>query len=241
MHTSITKGLNLPRTEKSKDKNKGLPSIFYTIFKADVLIWFRLKNCWNGTFSGSVIFRQMSFPLDSCFLYQWLTFLLFSKCNLEYTFFTPNTSAGGRHRFFFCSVSLFRNPCWNAFCLHLPLFLSSTLGVHWKDWCWSWNSNTLATSCEELTHWKRPWCWEGLGAGGEGDDRGWDGWVASPTRWIWVWINSGSQWWTGRPGVLRFMGSQRVRHDWVTELNLKFYGVSFFLGVSTYSKCTMNI
>ena len=95
----------------------------------------------------------------------------------------------------------------------------SVLGVHWKDWCWSWNSNTLATSCEELTHWKRPWCWEGLGAEGEGDDRGWDGWMASPTRWMWVWVNSRSWWWTGRPGVLRFRGSQRVRQDWATELN----------------------
>ena len=82
----------------------------------------------------------------------------------------------------------------------------------------SWNSNTLATSSEELTYWKRLWCWEGLGAGGEGDDRGWDGWMASPTRWTWVWANSGSWWWTGRPGVLRFMGSQRVGHDWATEL-----------------------
>ena len=91
--------------------------------------------------------------------------------------------------------------------------------VHWKDCCWSWNSNTLATSCEELTHWKRPWCWEGLGAGGEGDDRGWDGWMASPTRWAWVWVNSRSWWWTGRPGVLGFMGSQGVGHDWATELN----------------------
>ena len=80
-------------------------------------------------------------------------------------------------------------------------------------------SNTLATWCEELTHWKRLWCWEGLGAGGEGDDRGWDGWMASLTRWTWVWVNSGSWWWTGRPGVLRFMGSQRVGHDWATELN----------------------
>ena len=75
-------------------------------------------------------------------------------------------------------------------------------------------------SCEELTPWKRLWCWEGLGAGGEGDDRGWDGSMASLTRWTWVWVNSGSWWWTGRPGVLRFMGSQRVRHDWATELNL---------------------
>ena len=66
---------------------------------------------------------------------------------------------------------------------------------------------------------ERPWCWEGLGAGGEGDNRGWDGWMASPTRWAWVWVNSGSLWWTGRPGVLWFMGSQRVRYDWATELN----------------------
>ena len=72
-----------------------------------------------------------------------------------------------------------------------------------------------------LTHWKRLWCWEGLGAGGEGDDRQWDGWMASLTRWTWVWVNSGSWWWTGRPGVLRFMGLQRVRHDWVTELNYR--------------------
>ena len=85
--------------------------------------------------------------------------------------------------------------------------------------CWNWNSNTLAASCEELTHWKRPWCWEGLGAGGEGDDRGWDGWMASRTRWTWVWVISGSWWRTGRPGVLRFMGSQWVGHDWATELN----------------------
>ena len=68
-------------------------------------------------------------------------------------------------------------------------------------------------------HWKRPWCWEGLGAGGEGDDREWDGWMASRTRWTWVWVNSGRWWWTGRPGVLPFMGSQRVGHDWATELN----------------------
>ena len=76
----------------------------------------------------------------------------------------------------------------------------------------------LATSCEELTHWKRLWCWEGLGAAGEGDDRGWDGWMASPTRWTWVWVNSRRWWWTGRPGVLRFMGLQRVGHDWATGL-----------------------
>ena len=79
--------------------------------------------------------------------------------------------------------------------------------------------STLSTSCKQLTHWKRPWCWEGLGAGAEGDDRGWHGWMASPTRWTWVWVNSRSWWWTGRPGLLRFMGLQRVGHDWATELN----------------------
>ena len=70
-----------------------------------------------------------------------------------------------------------------------------------------------------LTHWKKPWCWKGLGAGGKGDNRGWDGWMASPTCWTWVWVNSGSWWWTGRPGMLQFMGSQTVGHDWATELN----------------------
>ena len=87
-----------------------------------------------------------------------------------------------------------------------------------KDWCWSWNSNTFATWCEQLTHWKRPWCWERLKAGREGEDRGWDGWMPSLTRWTWVWVNFGSWWWTGRPGVLQSTGSQRVGHNWATEL-----------------------
>ena len=65
---------------------------------------------------------------------------------------------------------------------------------------------------------KKLWCWEGLGARGEEEDRGWDGWIASLTRSTWIWVNSGSWWWTGRPSVLQFMRSQRVGHDW-TELN----------------------
>ena len=76
---------------------------------------------------------------------------------------------------------------------------------------------TLGPPDAELTHWKRPWCWERTG--GEGDDRGWDGWMASPTQWTWVWVDSGSWWWTGKPGLLWFMGSQRVWHNWATELN----------------------
>ena len=75
----------------------------------------------------------------------------------------------------------------------------------------------MATWCEQLTHWKRPW--EILRAGGEGDNRGWVGWTALRTQWTWVWVDSGSWWWTGMLGVLQSMGSQRVGQYWVTELN----------------------
>ena len=74
-------------------------------------------------------------------------------------------------------------------------------------------TTNLATWCEELTHWKRPWCWERLKAGGERDDRGWYGWMASPAQWTWVWLSSKSWWWTGKPGVLQSMRSQRVGHN----------------------------
>ena len=94
----------------------------------------------------------------------------------------------------------------------------SILNIHWKDWSWSWNSNTLAIWWE-LTHWKRPWCWERLKVGGERDGTGWDGWLASPAQWTWVWVNSGSWWWTGRPAILQSMELQRVGHDGMTELN----------------------
>ena len=90
------------------------------------------------------------------------------------------------------------------------------ISIHWKDWCWS--SSTLTTWCKELTHLKRCWCWERLKVGGEGDDRGWDDWMASPTQRIWVWASSESWWWTGKPGVLQSMGLQRVKYDWGTEL-----------------------
>ena len=80
-----------------------------------------------------------------------------------------------------------------------------------KNWCWS--SNALASWFKELIHWKRLWCWERLKAGGEGYDKGWDGWMASLIQWTWVWARSGSRWWTGRPDVLQSMGSQRVGHN----------------------------
>ena len=99
-----------------------------------------------------------------------------------------------------------------------PSYRKSVLNIHWKDWCWSWNSNTLATWCEELTHWKRSWCWERLRVGREGENRmRWlDGITDSMDMSL---VKPGSWWWTGRPGVLQSMGSQRVRHDWATELS----------------------
>ena len=86
----------------------------------------------------------------------------------------------------------------------------------WKDWCWSWNSNTLDTWCEELIYLKRPWFWERLRVG-EGDDRGWDGWMASSAQWTWVWVNSGSWWWTRRPGCCSSWG--RKESDTTEQLN----------------------
>ena len=116
------------------------------------------------------------------------------------------------------------------------------MNIQWKDWCWSWSSNTLVTWCEEMTHWKRPWCWswrsntlatwredltlkkysdagkdwrqEEKGTT-ENEMVGWHHWVDGHE----FWVGSGSWWWTGKPGVLQSMGSQRIRHDWATELN----------------------
>ena len=99
-----------------------------------------------------------------------------------------------------------------------PSSRKSVLNIHWKDWCWSWNAHTLATWCEELTHWKRTWCWERLKAEGEGDDWGWDAWMASLTQWPWVWASSGSWWWTGKPGVLQSMG--------ITSILIWFFNLS---------------
>ena len=92
--------------------------------------------------------------------------------------------------------------------------------------------NTWATWCKELTHLKRLWCWERLKVGGKGDDRGWDGWMASPTWWMWVWARSGTRWRTGKPAVLQSMGSQRVGHDWATELNWTCWVVAFSCSVA---------
>ena len=125
--------------------------------------------------------------------------------------------------------------------LECPLDCKEVQPVHPKgDQSWVFFGRTDAKA-ESPIHWPphvkswltgKDWCWEGLGAGGEGDNRGWGGWMASPTRWTWVWVNSGSWWWTGRPGVLQFMGSQRIGHNWETELNWTCISsfISYFVG-----------
>ena len=94
------------------------------------------------------------------------------------------------------------------------------ISPEWRDWCWSWNSNALATWCDEPTHWKRPLCWERLRAGEEGDSKGWDSWMASSTQWTWVWANSERWWRTGKPGMLQAHGitkSQTWFSEWTTK------------------------
>ena len=111
--------------------------------------------------------------------------------------------------------------------LENPLDFKEIQQVHPKDWVFIRRTDAEASApilwlpdAKSWFIWKEPWCWERLRAGGEGDNRGWDGWMASLTQWTWVGVNSGSWWWKGRPGVLRSMELQRVRHDWVTELIL---------------------
>ena len=117
----------------------------------------------------------------------------------------------------------------------------SVLNIHWKDWCWSWNSNTSATWWEKLINLKRPWHWERLKVGGEGDDRGWGGWMASLTQWTWVWVNSGSWWWTGRPGVLQSMGSQKSdTTEWLNWTNACIYLSRCFPGYSVVKNLSAN-
>ena len=111
-----------------------------------------------------------------------------------------------------------------------PFSSKSVLCVHWKGWCWSWNSNTLAISCEELTHWKRLWCWEGLGAGGEGDDRGWDGWMGSLTQWTCLGglqelVMDREAWHAAVHGVAK-------SRTWLSDFHFCFFTASQLLGIA---------
>ena len=126
--------------------------------------------------------------------------------------------------------------------LENPLDCKEIQPVHPKgdqSWVFIGKTNAKAKTpilwpLEELTRWKRPWCWERLRAGGEGDNRGWNGWVASPTRWTWVWVDSRSWWWTGRAGVLWFMGCKESdMTEWLnwTERNIHWFVVKVSLSL----------
>ena len=115
-----------------------------------------------------------------------------------------------------CWRRLLRVP-WTVRTSNKSILKEISLEYSWKDWSLCWNSNTLATWFKELTHWKRPWCWERLKAWGAGGNRGWDSWMSSPTQWTWVWASSRRSWRTRKPGMLQSMGLQKVRHDWMTE------------------------
>ena len=143
--------------------------------------------------------------------------------------------------------------------LESPLDCKKIQPVHLKDQSWVFIGNT-DVEAETPTFWlpdakswlnlKRSWCWERLRAGGEGDDRGWEGWMASLTQWAWVWVNAGSWWWTGRPAVLRFMGSQSDTAEqlnwtelilgWEEHSQYHFYKNKFVLFFS-YFICEVNI
>ena len=105
-----------------------------------------------------------------------------------------------------CWRRLMRVP-WTAWRSSQYILKEISPGCSLEHWCWSWNSNNL----------KRPWSWEWFRAGGEGDDRGWDGWMASPTQWTWVWVSSGRWWGTWKSVLLQSTGSQRVREDFGTK------------------------
>ena len=111
---------------------------------------------------------------------------------------------------------------WTARRSNQSILKKSVLNIRWKDG--SWSSNMLATWYKKLTHLKRPWCWKRLKAGGEGDDRRWDDWMASLSWWTWVWASFGSWWWTGKPSVLQSMWYKESDSEWLnwTDYYLNF-------------------
>ena len=116
-----------------------------------------------------------------------------------------------------CWRRLLRVP-WTASRSNPSILKVNSLGCSLEGLLWSWNSNTLATWCEELTHWKRPWCWEGLEARGEGDNRGWDGWMASPIQWKWVWVD-GQGFGDGQGGLACCGSWGHKESDTIEQLN----------------------
>ena len=127
---------------------------------------------------------------------------------------SPSKDTGVGCHCLLCDESLEEIFSWRSLIMHLL--------VYWKDWCWSWSSNTLATWCREPAHQKRHWCWERLKAWGEGEVRGWDDWMASPTQWTWVWASSGGWWRTEAwPAAAHMVAkSWAWLSDWATEQQL---------------------
>ena len=141
-----------------------------------------------------------------------------------------------------CSRWLLRLP-WTAMRSNQFILKEISIGFSLKGLMLKLKFQYFGTFCEELTHWKRLWCGEGLGAGGEGDNRGWHGWMASLTRWTWVWVNSRNWWWIGRPGMLWFMGSDTI--DW-TELRKEgikktHWHVQIYIYLDSIICCSMRI
>ena len=130
--------------------------------------------------------KAMVFPVVMCWCESW----------------TTNKAENWRTDAFklWCWRKLLRVP-WTARRSNQSMLKEINSEYSFKDWCWSWSANTLATWCEKLTHWKRLWCWERLKAGEEVGNRQWDGWMASLTQWTWVWANSRRWWRTGKPGA----------------------------------------
>ena len=122
-----------------------------------------------------------------------------------------------------CCRSLLRVP-WTARRSNQPILKDISPGCSLEGLMLKLKLQYFGHLMRRADSFKRPWCWQRLGAG-EGDDRGWDGWMASPTQWTWVWVGSRSWWWTGRRGVLQSMGLQRVGHDWATELNWTWFDI----------------
>ena len=115
-----------------------------------------------------------------------------------------------------CWRRLLRVP-WTARRSNQSILKEISPEYHWKDWCWSWSSKSLAMWCEEPTHWKRSWCWERLKSGEKGTTENEMVWMASPTQQTWVWASSGSWWRTGKPGMLHCILLQWVGYNWATE------------------------
>ena len=166
-----------------------------------------LKSIWQNKFSEvKILYTVHPWTIQG---FGGQTFITLKLCR-------PSTSAGPTNlRLCILSNCGSGENAWESLLLQgdqtSQSQRKSAMNIHWKGWCWSQSSKTLATWCEELTHLKRPWCWERLKVRRKGRD----GWMASPTQWTRVWISSRSWWWTGKPGVLQSMGSQRGGHDWV--------------------------